>query len=601
MVGVGLWGNTSGLAYSTGLTPFGGGLSDSGGLSPSGVNFTPTIYTDFTQTGSQLPGQTGVDGSGNVLSPNYTYQGLSLRTITDATGAITYAPNNLLTYSNTFTNAAWYPGPATVATTSATTDPVGGTNAYVMQATGPSPNISQTISPGLVGVNVTYSVYAKYVPGSLSPYLLLQLGFSSYAAQWFNVQTGVVGTNAVGGGATLLWANISAVGNGWYLCSASVNIPAVPLYMFIAVARTNGGYDGNSPDQMYIYQAAASAATYETAIRPGDQVITTGASFYGPAFDYSPTSIGTPLGLRVEEGRTNVALQSQNFGTTWAIGVGVGTVTTSYATGPDGVSTSAARLQIASGPANSTALSQTVANAASETNTVSVYVKSNTGSNQTFSLKLTQAGVADHFSSDLMATPSWQRFTFSAAFGSGGTGTFIGFASSSAGAAADLQIFGYQAEFNTSFPTSYIPTGASTVSRAADVMQIVGTAATTLGNTKGALVVKTKDGQASHTATLVSANGVVMLGETSANNLTTAVGTALTSSNTATWTAPNDSGLGWSATAGTVDLNATATSDANARTPSAPFYLGSTSGSSAFYDGHFGSIAIYNSYTAMPQ
>jgi hypothetical protein len=150
------------------------------------------------------------------------------------------------------------------------------------------------------------------------------------------------------------------------------------------------------------------------------------------------------------------------------------------------------------------------------------------------------------------------------------------------------------------FATSAIPTAGSPVSRGADSVQPISTAATCLGGSQGGLILKTNDGQAAATATLMSANGTVMLGETSANKLNTAIGTSLTSSNTATWTGANDSGLGWSSTAGVVDLNGTTTTDANSRSPSANFYLGSTGGSSAFWDGHFKSLACYNTYQSAP-
>jgi hypothetical protein len=139
------------------------------------------------------------------------------------------------------------------------------------------------------------------------------------------------------------------------------------------------------------------------------------------------------------------------------------------------------------------------------------------------------------------------------------------------------------------------------VARAADVVTPAGVLATCLGGSKGSLVINTNDGQASRAATLVSANGTVMLGETSGNNAATALSSALNSSNTATWTGPNDIGLAWGPATGTIALNGVVTNDNHARTPGSPFSLGSTSGSSAFWDGHIKSIACYNRQLARPQ
>jgi hypothetical protein len=93
-----------------------------------------------------------------------------------------------------------------------------------------------------------------------------------------------------------------------------------------------------------------------------------------------------------------------------------------------------------------------------------------------------------------------------------------------------------------------------------------------------------------------------MLGETSANAATTALTASLTSSNTATWTGAVDTGLAWGPSTGTIGLNGVFTKDSgNARTPAAPVYLGSTSGSSAFLDGDISSVACYNTQLAKPQ
>jgi len=71
-------------------------------------------------------------------SSSLTYSGPSLSTMFDSTGKLTYRPNNLLTYSNTFSNAAWSSlngGTGTAPTvTSGQSDPLGGTAAFRVQA-----------------------------------------------------------------------------------------------------------------------------------------------------------------------------------------------------------------------------------------------------------------------------------------------------------------------------------------------------------------------------------------------------------------------------------------------------------------------------------
>jgi hypothetical protein len=164
----------------------------------------PTVYTNFTQINSTLPPSL------------YTYVGPSLRTITDATGAITYAPNNLLLNS------------VTLSTQSVTTSAI----SYIVSFTGTG---SIALSGAATGTVSNSPGFLKIMPtaGTL--------------------------TLTVSGSVT---------------------------------------------------KAVVAAITYETTPRPGDQVITTSAAYYGPAFDYT-YGVGTPaIGLRIEEARTNLYLNN---------------------------------------------------------------------------------------------------------------------------------------------------------------------------------------------------------------------------------------------------------------------------------------------------
>src|SRR6202044_3848146 len=104
--------------------------------------------------------------------------------------------------------------------------------------------------------------------------------------------------------------------------------------------------------------------------------------------------------------------------------------------------------------------------------------------------------------------------------------------------------------------------------------------ATALASATGTVVVGANAAQAATLATLVDSNGTTLLGYTAANNANTSVGASLTSSNTATLTGANDIGLAWNSSGGNLNLNGASTTDATARTPSAPFYLGATGGAS---------------------
>lgn len=164
-------------------------------------------------------------------------------------------------------------------------------------------------------------------------------------------------------------------------------------------------------------------------------------------------------------------------------------------------------------------------------------------------------------------------------------------------------LWGIQGEPTLTMSTSYIPTTTSAgVSRSADNIVASGVLASELAGATGTIVANTNSSLASVAATLVDANGTVLLGKTSGNLGTTAVGATLSTGNTGTWTGANDLGLAWDATGGAIQLNAgTIVTDIIPRVPLPTFHLGSTSGSSAFFNGYFTRLTSYTTKQASPQ
>jgi hypothetical protein len=149
---------------------------------------------------------------------------------------------NFIFQSNTFNNAAWSTSLVTVATTVATLDPFGGSNAWILTATGAGVSgVGQNIS----NLNSTYtlSVYAK--AGTSTWLRLFATSLSPYA--WFNLSTGALGT--VQSGAT---ATITSVGNGWYRCTvSSVSNGSLGIRLADVDASTNA----TNGSTLYIYGA----------------------------------------------------------------------------------------------------------------------------------------------------------------------------------------------------------------------------------------------------------------------------------------------------------------------------------------------------------
>jgi hypothetical protein len=195
----------------------------------------------------------------------------------DATGALTFAPNNTLIYSNTFTNAAWSAGTGTF--TSGATDPFGGTSAFTYTAGSNSGQFLQGTSP-INGINTNYiaSIWVRRRTGS---------GTVSI----FNPSAGAVSAIAV----TSTWTQFYIKGVG-----------AATTYVGLRFATSGDAVD--------VYAATLSAVTYETTPRAGDQVITTSAAYYGPRFEYNPVTLSA-VGLHKEAAATNILLNSKSDGT----------------------------------------------------------------------------------------------------------------------------------------------------------------------------------------------------------------------------------------------------------------------------------------------
>lgn len=333
-------------------------------------------------------------------------------------------------------------------------------------------------------------------------------------------------------------------------------------------------------------------------------------------------------GLLTEEGRTNLLLQSQALATTpWTISVG--SMANNALSAPDGTTTASSLTD--TGATTVFQVSQTAAAGVSSTSVLSVYLKSGsqswgviqannngasaaavayfqlTGSGTLGSITNLVGSGAITSSSITALANGWYRC--SVTVGSLGAGTiFIGPASSNNGrsytgtSSIAIYTWGAQFEAGVTFPTSYFPTTLALASRSADNIAVSGVLATTLGGSTGTVVANTSGSQQSLAGTIVDANGVILTGKTLGNAGTTSVGAALSTANTGTWTGSNDLGLAWDASGGAIQLNGgSVATDSTARTPSATFHIGSTGGSSAFFDGYLTRLRAYTSKLASPQ
>jgi len=208
-------------------------------------------------------------------------------------------------------------------------------------------------------------------------------------------------------------------------------------------------------------------------------------NFNTPRFDYNPTTTPpTPRGLLIEGSATNLAVRSDDFNTTvtdgtqWtASGYTAGTLSTTL---PDGTTGNARRLTMPSGSGSFRSASITVTE--SKAYTFSFWARNNGGSQARFRVWNVTAGSSivdytqsvNNYVSQIgganNTSSTWVRVSVPFTTPAGCTAIYVYPCSSDSGT-VDLLIWGAQVELGSG-ASSYIPTGASTVSRAADKMSM---------------------------------------------------------------------------------------------------------------------------------
>ena len=265
--------------------------------------------------------------------------------------------------------------------------------------------------------------------------------------------------------------------------------------------------------KVYFSNGANNMSGLVTAYSPSTQVITINATstsgsgsftswFVGNAsarFDYDPSTL-TPRGLLIEGSAATLNSYSEDFSNAYWTKVAISVSAASVA-GPDNVSTATRRI-VESGTTDQHCLRKGITTTAGNTYTVSVYVKP--GSYDTFGFEFywnfnyngkaevtsisgntatvtSASGVNATLSRTVMTASGWYRYALTFTHPPGVTGTItpdfniaIKQTNPYAGNGTNyMDVYGFMLEAGSG-ASSYIPTGASTGSRALDFAVISG-------------------------------------------------------------------------------------------------------------------------------
>ena len=391
---------------------------------------------------------------------------------------------NLLTYSEQFDNAAWIKNSTTI-TVNATTAPDGTQNAdKIVESLATVAHNVQQINVGLPLTTYTYSFFAKAAERNRIAVWLRGTSSTNRYDVGFNLTNGSVFGGTLSGNFTSPSATITTVGNGWYRCVVTATTGAgetaiqVLTYLLDAVQPpNNAAYEGNGTSGAFIYGAQLNIGS-----SPLPYAVTT----------TTPYALCEAEGLLIEGQRTNLATYSNTFSDASWVAVGTKTVVASAVLSPEGIANAWTLTDSSAVAFDGIQKTVTVANDAAAY-TFSIFIaKTSGGTSNTFGINLaisggtlvsnnarinTDLGTVLIGTATVTSVGAWWRVSVPITNNTSGNTSLVvqlypatntyNLSASVAATTGSATIYGAQIEAGN-FITSYIPTVASQITRAAD-------------------------------------------------------------------------------------------------------------------------------------